>query len=70
MDWIAFLGTRLIIADSLWVLAQVGIATVFWVYGIRLLQRSGAMTGTVAGAILGAYLGMRYPSTEWLGRLG
>lgn len=62
MDWVAFLGTRLIIADSLWVLGQVAIATVFWVWCLRYTNRPGSLVPVVLGSVLGAYLGMRYPS--------
>ena len=66
MDWIAFLGTRLIIVDSLLVLVQVAIATALWVPCIRILNRPGSFPPIVVGSVVGAALGMRLPPTSWL----
>ena len=66
MDWVAFVGTRLIIVDSLWVLAQVAVATSLWVPCIRILNRPGSFWPVVIGSVIGAWAGMRIPSNSFL----
>lgn len=60
-DWLGFVGLRLFVIDSPWVLAQVGAAALFWVYTTRLAISRAAVGPIVAGAVLGAFVGLRWP---------